>query len=675
MGGNMGTPPAPPQPQQVNFTTTAESRGGFNNFLKSIPSTLPPPMPPANAMPPMGGNPMGNIDIFNQPMGMMGMNQPQMNPMMQQPMQQPMMQQPMNMGIMQQPMMMADGGNVDKNDIGVKNFADKNGGIVDGLPRMWKSSLDQPMTYLSYITGEEQDFLRKSNIHEKEDPNRIGQPGPKGVPSFDDPGGDTEDEGSDYSEAPSDDNNDDNNDYSDFSSFSNNTDYSDPDSDMDYTDEDLGYTTISGPPGPDGPQSDMDRATQKGQEQAVANAANAANAANQQITQNIINSLVTNRNKEFSKNNAIDQADRQKSIDALENPMDAFNQMVDRSTSYSPPGSMPGGPPTSNVQAASIQGGNQLSGSDGSGIDFGINLGLGPDVTPSIASVSPTSVPGFASVTGTGGKDVTGFNTKGPTFSGDGKDTKDYGNIGAGRDVSDFTTADQVRAFDDMREKADKGYFPGLEKLPSYLGGIGGLINAGTKNIAKSVVNNFNRGFAPTYGKKGEDRQGNITGTSDYGIGMGMPSSDKNMEQGPFGNLFGTGETVPGYDVFDATSPSIGMYDTPADTSGNDGGNDDPLILLRKKLIEKEEEEDKTPNVFGGSTLDPVSSGPVVVDSPFTSNVGNFTPSTFSAGDLNALIAQLTGVASPKAMAQGGIAGYANGGGVDQALDRFLASA
>ena len=184
MGGFMGTPPAPAQPPQVNFTTTAESRGGFNNFLKSIPSTTAmTPIPPmgSSPMPPMGGNPMANIDIFNQPMGMMGMNQPPMNPMMQ------------------PPVMMADGGNVDKNDIGVENFADKNGGIVDGLPRMWKSSPDQPMTYLSYITGEEQDFLRKSNIHNKDDPNRIGQPGPKGVPSFDDPGGDTEDQGSDFS--------------------------------------------------------------------------------------------------------------------------------------------------------------------------------------------------------------------------------------------------------------------------------------------------------------------------------------------------------------------------------------------------------------------------------------------------------------------------------------------
>ena len=100
LGGNMGTPPVEPQPPQVSFTTTAESRGGFNNFLKSIPQTTNmTPIPPLGSAPtaPMS-NPMGNIDIFNQPpsmgMGMMGMNQPQM----QQPMQPP-MQQPMNMGV------------------------------------------------------------------------------------------------------------------------------------------------------------------------------------------------------------------------------------------------------------------------------------------------------------------------------------------------------------------------------------------------------------------------------------------------------------------------------------------------------------------------------------------------------------------------------------------------
>jgi len=105
LGGNMGSAPVEPQPPQVSFTTTAQSRGGFNNFLKSIPSTTAmTPIAPMGSSPTMPmNNPMGNIDIFNQPpsmgMGMMGMNQPQMNPMMQPPMQQPMMQQPnMNMG-------------------------------------------------------------------------------------------------------------------------------------------------------------------------------------------------------------------------------------------------------------------------------------------------------------------------------------------------------------------------------------------------------------------------------------------------------------------------------------------------------------------------------------------------------------------------------------------------
>ena len=100
LGGNMGTPPVPPQPPQVSFETTAQSRGNFNNFLKSMPNTTSmTPIPPMGSSPMMPApNPMANIDIFNQPpsmgMGMMGMNQPPMNPMMQQP-----MQQPMNMGV------------------------------------------------------------------------------------------------------------------------------------------------------------------------------------------------------------------------------------------------------------------------------------------------------------------------------------------------------------------------------------------------------------------------------------------------------------------------------------------------------------------------------------------------------------------------------------------------
>ena len=83
----------------------------------------------------------------------------------------------------------------------------------------------------------------------------------------------------------------------------------------------------------------------------------------------------------------------------------------------------------------------------------------------------------------------------------------------------------------------------------------------------------------------------------------------------------------------------------------------------------------KLPNVIGGGeTPAPVSSGSVVVDSPFTSNVGDFIPSSFNTGELNKLIEALTGVSAPRAMKQGGVAGYAEGGRVMQALDNLLAT-
>jgi len=150
LGGNMGTPPVPPQPPQVSFETTAQSRGNFNSFLKSMPNTTAmTPIPPmgSSPMPPIGGNPMANIDIFNQPMSMMGMNQPQMNPMMQQPMMQPpMMNQP--------PMMMADGG---------------------GVPPRRTEIMGQDHM-LSYITPEEGGILKALG--------GAGKPGPMGIPSF-----------------------------------------------------------------------------------------------------------------------------------------------------------------------------------------------------------------------------------------------------------------------------------------------------------------------------------------------------------------------------------------------------------------------------------------------------------------------------------------------------------
>ena len=110
------------------------------------------------------------------------------------------------------------------------------------------------------------------------------------------------------------------------------------------------------------------------------------------------------------------------------------------------------------------------------------------------------------------------------------------------------------------------------------------------------------------------------------------------------------------------------------DTGSND--NEVELILRRiAKEKEEEEEEDTTPNVFGGGQTTTTAPKSVVVDSPFTSNVGSYTPVGYDGGDLNALIARLTGIASPKKAAQGGVIGYQGGGRVMQALDRFLATA
>ena len=75
LGGFMPTPAAPAQPPQVKLDTTADSRGNFNNFLKSMNGALsvnPPVMAPAmGAMAPNMAPALANIDIFNQPVQMM----------------------------------------------------------------------------------------------------------------------------------------------------------------------------------------------------------------------------------------------------------------------------------------------------------------------------------------------------------------------------------------------------------------------------------------------------------------------------------------------------------------------------------------------------------------------------------------------------------------------------
>ena len=460
---------------------------------------------------------------------------------------------------------------------------------------------------LAYITPQEGQLL--------EGLGGANMPGPMGIPSFYD---DSDFGGfSDYSsvDAPSD--------YSDFSgdnTFSDNTDDSDPDSDMDYTDPDYGYTIGDTETG----QDDMDRATEIGQQVA---ADQAAEAAAQATANQVKQSLLAQQNQK-SINQAI--ANQQKAKDDL---IDAQIDIAKSGTTTTQP-NLSSGTTGANVAAAS---GTDFSNIGTKGADndpLGLSLegvGLGPAIsTPTVASKGPQSGPGYSP------DDITGFGGKG----------KD------GRDVSDFST--DIDALANVEEQAKKGSFPDLDKVPGTLGFVTGLINAATKKGAQNTIRDISRGFTPTY-----DKDGNITGTTNYGIGMGQP-----------GGLFGQGTTVPGYKPFDDTSPSIGMYD---DTTPI-GDDSSPTIILPR--TPKPPEEEKTPTnigMMGGANPFAPTQTPVVVDSPFTTNVGDFQGTGFSTGDLNRLIQQITGIQSPTSMAKGGVAGFANGGLI-KAVDDFLAT-
>ena len=99
------------------------------------------------------------------------------------------------------------------------------------------------------------------------------------------------------------------------------------------------------------------------------------------------------------------------------------------------------------------------------------------------------------------------------------------------------------------------------------------------------------------------------------------------------------------------------------------GDDNDPVTKFLKKATEdeKEEEKDKPPNVLGGGTPTPVSRPvrPTVVPSKFPQSTASFTPVGFDAGNLNELIARITGIRSPRRMQEGGTVA---------AVDRFLSS-
>lgn len=94
--------------------------------------------------------------------------------------------------------------------------------------------------------------------------------------------------------------------------------------------------------------------------------------------------------------------------------------------------------------------------------------------------------------------------------------------------------------------------------------------------------------------------------------------------------------------------------------------NEDPVTKFLKKTTEEkdEEEDEKPPNVIGGTTpTEPTPRSPTVVKSTAPASTASFTPVDFNAGNLNDLIARITGVPTPRRLQDGGQV---------EAVDRFL---
>ena len=99
-----------------------------------------------------------------------------------------------------------------------------------------------------------------------------------------------------------------------------------------------------------------------------------------------------------------------------------------------------------------------------------------------------------------------------------------------------------------------------------------------------------------------------------------------------------------------------------------DDENQDPVTKFLRKATDKkddEEEDDKPPNVIGGGVPTPVPepTKPTVVKSTAPASTASFTPVDFNAGNLNDLIARITGVPTPRRLQDGGQV---------EAVDRFL---
>ena len=188
-----------------------------------------------------------------------------------------------------------------------------------------------------------------------------------------------------------------------------------------------------------------------------------------------------------------------------------------------------------------------------------------PSINPGLAEVQPSrsaSTPSFTQQSQNYVDDFSGANigslpTSRSTSTASLPSTfeKDYT-----RDFSDFTTANQLNTMSNSINNP----------VSNFLTNIG----------LPTTQNRINQGYTPSY------KDGQITGTMDYGIGMGMPSNDKDMT--------GRGLAVSNYSPFDLTQPQVDLGDI-GNAVGDGSDNNDPEIIRRRMAGEVIPEEELNP--------------------------------------------------------------------------------